>query len=183
MREQRLHPDQVHIGFNSFTYSHGALDQKAFFGRLLFDPSPTQGIPLAPRYDVLNVTLLVDLSNSAPIRTEGDQLFLNPQSVTIGEGRGFNGDGTEVIYLGSPVESCNIDVFAAHLATGAVRRLTSHPEYCDPVSFSPDNRWMAIMDTRGSGRNMFLAGMRGVPPLIDMIVSTLTSSTRNNVFA
>lgn len=180
MREFRLHPDQVHVGFSSFTYLNGALGQQAYFGRLLFNPSPTEGIPLAPRYDVVSLTLLVDLKNSAPIITKGDQLVLNPQSITIGEARGFNGDGTEVIFLGNPVESCNIDVFATHLITGAVRRLTSHPEYCDPVAFSPDNKWMAIMDTRGSGRQMFLAGMRGVPPLIDMIVSTLISSTRNN---
>ncbi|KAH8587945.1 saponin hydrolase precursor [Bisporella sp. PMI_857] len=180
MREPRLHPDQVHIQFNSYTFSGGSIGQNGYFGRILFNPSPTQGILSAPQYDVVNVTLLVNPNNSAAIYTEGDQLFLNPQAVTIGEARGFTGDGTEITYIGSPVESCNFDIFAAHLTTGAVRRLTSHPEYCDPVSFSPDNKWMAIMDTRGSGRNMFLAGMRGIPPLVDMIVSAFPASTRNN---
>ncbi|CAI7974116.1 hypothetical protein FRAHR75_1260006 [Frankia sp. Hr75.2] len=36
------------------------------------------------------------------------------------------------------------------------------------------------MDTRGSDRQMFLAGMRGIPPITDLITTSATSSTRNN---
>ena len=36
------------------------------------------------------------------------------------------------------------------------------------------------MDTRGSGRNMFIAGMRGIPPIVDIIATSLPASTRNN---
>lgn len=78
------------------------------------------------------------------------------------------------------MESCNTDVFAVNLTTGAVRRVTSHPEYCGRVAFSPDNKWITIMDPRGSGRNMFIAGMRGIPPLIDIVGGILPASTRDN---
>lgn len=36
------------------------------------------------------------------------------------------------------------------------------------------------MDTRGSGCNMFIAGMRGIPPLVDIVGGILPASTRNN---
>ncbi|CAK7200765.1 hypothetical protein SEUCBS139899_003464 [Sporothrix eucalyptigena] len=180
-REQRLHPDNVHIEFNAFTFEDGALGELAYFARIRFDPSPTTGFPLAPRYDVVNVTGLYN--TGAPSFFSADDsntLTINYSAIVVGESRGFNGDGTEVTYIGASWESCNIDVFAVHLTTGAVRRLTDNPEYCDPVAFSPDNKWIAIMDTRGSGRQMFLAGMRGIPPLVDMVASVLPSSTRNN---
>ncbi|KAH8884946.1 saponin hydrolase precursor [Thozetella sp. PMI_491] len=179
-REQRLHPDQVHIEFNAFTFTGGSIGQHAYFGRLVFNPAPTEGTPLAPRYDVINVTLLVDPTEVPSITADGDRLIINPPGRSPGEARGFNGDGSEITYIGASVESGNVDVFAVHLITGAVRRLTSHPEYCDPVAFSPDNKWMAIMDTRGSGRQMFIAGMRGIPPLVDMVSVLVPSSTRNN---
>ena len=36
------------------------------------------------------------------------------------------------------------------------------------------------MDTRRSHRQMFIAGVRGIPPLTDMISVSTTTSTRNN---
>jgi hypothetical protein len=180
IRELRLHPDNVHIEFSSFTFVSGSIGQFAYFSRLSFNPSPSQGIPLAPRYDLVNVTRLYNPSGPHSVTTNGSIIALNHQAISVGEARGFNGDGTELLYVGSSVESCNTDIFAVHLTTGAVRRLTSHPEYCDPAAFSPDNKWIAIMDTRGSGRNMFIAGMRGIPPLIDIVGGILPASTRNN---
>ncbi|KAH6984031.1 hypothetical protein EDB80DRAFT_591513 [Ilyonectria destructans] len=180
LREQRLHPDQVHLGFNAFTFNGGSLGQFGYFGRLAFNPAPTQGTPLAPRYDLVNVTRLYNPDKPHPISTDGSRILINPQAISVGEARGFNGDGSEVTYIGSSTESCNVDIYASHLTTGVVRRLTSHPEYCDPVAFSPDNKWMAIMDGRGSGRNMFIAGMQGIPPLVDIVGGLLPSSTRNN---
>lgn len=98
----------------------------------------------------------------------------------MGEFRGFSGRGTEATYVGSPVESSNIDVFAVHLQTGKVRRLTSHPEYCDPVAISPDDQWVAIEDTRGTDRQMWLSGMRNIPPITDLITTSVTPATRNS---
>ncbi|KJR83635.1 uncharacterized protein SPSK_04097 [Sporothrix schenckii 1099-18] len=181
LREQRLHPDNTHIEFSAFTFSDGVLGELAYFARIRFNPSPNTGIPLAPRYDVVNVTGLYSTEEPAFMSVvDGNRLAINYSAITVGESRGFNGDGSEITYIGNSWESCNVDVFAVHLTTGAVRRLTDNPEYCDPVAFSPDNKWIAIMDTRGSGRQMFIAGMRGIPPLVDIVASVLPSSTRNN---
>lgn len=179
-RELRLHPDQAHIQFNAFTTTALGLGQYGYFARIAFNPSPTTGTPLAPRYDLVNITRLHNSSLPKTLTFSGDKLTFDPNALYIGEVRGFSGDGSEITYVGYSTESCNIDVFAAHLTTGAVRRLTSHPEYCDPLSFSQDNKWMAIMDTRGSGRQMFIAGMRGIPPIVDLIANVLPASVRNN---
>ena len=183
IRELRLHPDNVHMGFNSFTILNGKIGQYAYMGKLQFNPYPTWGMPLSPRYDLVNVYRLYDPEALQPITVDRDNsslLHINPQSVMVGELRGFGGTGREITYIGFPAESSNIDVFAADLATGKVHRLTSHPEYVDPMDISPDDQWTVVMDTRGSGRQMFMAGMRGIPPLTDIVSSSATSSTRNN---
>lgn len=179
MRELRIHPDDVHLAWSSFTA--GAASQLGYLGRLSFNSHPTDGIPLGPRYDLTHVNLLVDPKGARPLAVSpNNELTINTSAITIGEIRGFSGTGHELTYIGYPHESCNIDVFAVNLFTGAVRRLTSHPEYVDPVDISPDDNWTVAMDTRGSGRQMFLAGMRQVPPIIDMLVTAVTASTRNN---
>ncbi|KAI5927084.1 hypothetical protein F4810DRAFT_652254 [Camillea tinctor] len=180
IRELRLHPDNVHLGFNSFDIENGAISQYAYFSRLQFNPAPTTGEPLAPRYDLVNVTRLFSQNDTRPFIVNGDRLVFNEEAITVGELRGFSGRGGEVTYIGYSTESCNIDVYAADLTTGAVRRLTAHPEYVDPVDISPDDQWTVVMDTRGTGRQMFMAGMRGIPPVIDLVAATVASSTRNN---
>jgi hypothetical protein len=111
---------------------------------------------------------------------DGTQLRCNPESISVGELRGFSGTGEEVTYIGSPIESNNIDVFAAHLTTGEIRRLTSNPEYVDPVDISYDNEWTVTDDTLGTNRQLFMTGMRGIPPITDIISTSAASSTRNN---
>ncbi|KAJ8132233.1 hypothetical protein O1611_g1394 [Lasiodiplodia mahajangana] len=180
IRELRIHPDNVHLGFSSFVISGGAISQFGYFSRLQFNPSPETGEPLVPRYDLVNVTMLYSPNNTPPWTVNGDQIEFHPLSNTVGELRGFSGRGGEVTFIGYSVESCNIDLFAVELATGVVRRLTAHPEYADPLDISPDDEWTAVMDTRGTGRQLFMAGMRGVPPLIDMVATTVASSIRNN---
>ncbi|KAI1763477.1 hypothetical protein GGR53DRAFT_497273 [Hypoxylon sp. FL1150] len=73
-----------------------------------------------------------------------------------------------------------MDVYAVKLAAGAVRRLTAHPEHVDPVDISPDDQWTAVMNTRGSNCQLFTAGMRGIPPVIDLMATIMASTTRNN---
>ncbi|KJK62223.1 hypothetical protein P875_00095542 [Aspergillus parasiticus SU-1] len=180
IRELRLHQDNVHLGFNSFTFSNGQLGQFGYFSRLQFNPSPKTGEPRSARYDLVNVTRLYNPESPQPISAKGNQLSFNRSAIAVGELRGFTGRGKEVTYIGNPVESCNIDVFAADLTTGKVRRVTDHPEYVDPIDVSPDDKWQVILDTRGTGRQMFMAGMRGIPPIIDLIATTVASSTRNN---
>ncbi|RKK23067.1 hypothetical protein BFJ68_g2485 [Fusarium oxysporum] len=180
IRELRLHPDDVHLGFNVFTTNGRKIGQYAYLGRLKFNAKPTAGIPLVPRYDVVKVTRLFNPEADQPIATHGKDITINRNAITVGELRGFSGRGTEVTYIGYPAESSNIDVFTVHLQTGKVRRLTSHPEYCDPIAISPDDQWMTILDTRGTDRQMWLSGMRHVPPITDLISTSVTSSTRNN---
>lgn len=183
MRELRLHPDDVHIGFSSLFVTAKGVSQFSLFGRIRYNPSPTAGEPLAPRYDVVDVSILHHDQRSRAIVIDPEdptQLIINPQSLAVGELRGFSGSGKEVTWIGYPVESCNMDVFAADLTDGAVRRLTSHPGYVDPVDISPDDKWSVVMDTRASERQMFLSGLRGVPPLIDLVVTAAVASVRNN---
>ncbi|KAF4994853.1 hypothetical protein FDECE_12981 [Fusarium decemcellulare] len=183
MRELRLHPDNVHIGFSSLFATEKGISQYSFFGKLSYNPSPRTGEPLSPRYDVVNVSLFHHKQRSRVLTVDPEdprRLLLNPDNLAVGELRGFSGTGNEVTYIGYPVESCNIDVFAANLTNGKVRRLTSHPDYVDPVDISPDDKWSVVLDTRGSERQMFLSGLRGVPPLIDMVVTGAVASVRNN---
>lgn len=184
IRELRLHPDNVHLGFNAATVTNGKLNQYGYFARLEFDPAPKTGTPLAPRYDLVKVTRLFDPApGRQPVTVDPHhpgRLKINPQAISVGELRGFSGTGDEVSYIGYPDESSNIDVFAANLRTGKVRRLTSNPEYTDPIAISPDDDWTVAMDTRGSNRQMFLAAMRAVPPVTDLITTSAVSSTRNN---
>ena len=184
IRELRLHPDNLHIGFNSMSISTGKIDQFGYIGRLEFDPSPTAGDPLIPRYDLTHVTRLFrdDLNQRvlAPDPKQKGQLRIDSNGIDVGEFRGFSKNGKEAFYVGYPFESSNIDLFAVDLGTGKVRRLTSNPEFADPIDASPDDRWMVVEDTRGSGRQMFLAAMRGIPPITDLITSGAVSSVRNN---
>ncbi|KAF5683800.1 saponin hydrolase precursor [Fusarium circinatum] len=165
IRELRLHPDDVHLGFNVFTINGRKLGHRR---------------PLVPRYDLVKVTRLFNPEADQPIATHGGHMAINRNAIAVGELRGFSGRGTEATYIGYPAESSNIDVFAVHLQTGKVRRLTSHPEYCDPLAISPDDNWMVVLDTRGTDRQMWLSGMRHIPPITDLISTSITSSTRNN---
>lgn len=176
-RELRLHPDDEHMGWSSFTDTGG---QNCYFGRLEFNKNPASGEPLAPRYDLVDVNILLDPNNATFIETEGSELTLNFEAIQVGELRGFSGTGDEITYIGPSWESTNIDVFGVHVITGEVRRLTTHPEYTDPIAFSADNEWFVVMDTRGTDRQMWMSGMRGIPPIIDIVAVTVASSTRNN---
>ncbi|GAB7336147.1 hypothetical protein MBLNU13_g08927t1 [Cladosporium sp. NU13] len=180
LRELRLHPDGLHLGFNVFSFVGERLGQTAYVGRLQFNASPSTSSPDGPRYDLIHVNHLYDPSAPQPVIIIGDGLVVDRDAITVGELRGFSGTGQEVLYLGYPYESCNMDVFAAHLTTGKVRRLTSHPGYVDPVQMSANDQSIVIMDTRSADRTTFMAGLRGVPPIIDQITTMACSSVRNN---
>ncbi|KAL4973005.1 hypothetical protein BDW66DRAFT_169044 [Aspergillus desertorum] len=160
---------------------HSEWRANAFFERLEFNPNPSTGAVLAPRYDLVDVNLLHDPVGPSilAINDKGER-ELHYEAISVGEMQGFSGAGDEILYIGSPHEANNFDIFTVHAATGRVRRLTSHPEYADPVSFSLDNKWFVVMDTGGSDRQMWLSGMRGIPPLIDLLTASAAASTRNN---
>ncbi|CAM5312826.1 TolB family protein [Streptomyces aurantiogriseus] len=183
IRELRLHPDDTHLGFSSMSVTGGRLDQFSYLGRLRFNPSPTTGTPLVPRYDLVKVSRLFDPTTTQPVDIDPGspgKLRFDPFVPSVGELRGFSGDGREVTYVGYPAESSNIDVFAADLTTGKVRRLTADPEYVDPVDISPDGKWTVVMDTRGTDRLSFLSAMRDVPGITDLLSASAISAARNN---
>jgi len=184
IRELRLHPDNVHMGFNSLSISKNRFDQFGYIGRLEFNPAPKTGEPLVPRYELTQVTRLFREGFDQRVLgldpLDPNKLRINHNGIDIGEFRGFSKSGREVFYVGYPFESSNIDLFAADLVTGRVRRLTSHPEYADPLDASPDDKWIVVEDSRGSGRQMFVAAMSGIPPITDLVTSSAVSSVRNN---
>ncbi|KAJ5918558.1 hypothetical protein N7466_010550 [Penicillium verhagenii] len=180
MRELRKHPDDVHISFNAISVSGGIIDEHAYFARLRFNTSPTTGTPGTPRYDLVNVTRLLDPTGSSMLSADGSNLTINAQAIVVGEARGFNGLGNRLDYIGLNRESCNIDINGVDLETGEVTRVTSDPEYVDPIDPSSDGKWTVIMDTTTENRMMFLAGMRGIPPLVDQLITGAVSSIRNN---
>jgi hypothetical protein len=175
-RELRLHPDDRHLAWSEFVGSN----QWSYLGLLEFNPNPQAGDPLAVRFDLVNVHLLYNAEDPGFLQLEDREMRFNETAVVVGELRGFSGPGDEITYIGLSTESCNIDVYAVHIGTGRVRRITTHPEYVDPIAFSADDTSIVIMDTRGSDRQMFMAGMRGIPPVIDLVASTVAASTRNN---
>ncbi|CAG8372861.1 unnamed protein product [Penicillium salamii] len=180
LRELRKHPDDVHISYNAMSLSGATTSQYAYFARLEFNPAPTTGTPLTPRYDLVNVTGLYESKGAALISANSSALSINPKAISVGEARGFGGLGDQVQYVGFPAESCNIDIFGVDLQSGKVVRVTNGPEYVDPIDTSPDGRWVVIMDSTDTDRLMFFAGMRGVPPLIDALTTAAISSIRNN---
>ncbi len=187
IRELRLDPDNVHLGFNTIANSPSGYTEWGMYGRLVFDPSPTTGLPLVPRYDIDNVTTLLP-SNPADqevitqVPGHPTELEIDHNAITVGEFRGFSKDGTEAFYIGYPWQSDSIDVFAVNLQTGAVRDATNETGYVDPIDASPDGNWL-VMDSvqlPSSDRSSFMAAMRDVPPITDVATVSAVSSVRNN---
>ena len=128
MRELRLSPDDTTLGWSHLTIKASGVEQFAFVGHLRFDPAPTTGTPLVPRYELDDVTRLfstdpADATFRVDPKRPGEVIF-NPLSPNMGELRGFTSDGKEVIGINNPAESNHVDVFATNLRTGKMRRLT-----------------------------------------------------------
>jgi hypothetical protein len=180
IRELRLHPDSVHLGFNALTISANGVGETSYFSRLSFNPSPSTGTPLVPRYDLVNVTQFADSKNPGSAYIKGDTLVLNSSAIGIvGEFRGFTGKGDEMLTIAT-IDSGNYDIIAIDLQNGQVRRITERPGYADPIGYSYDGRWSVILDTRATNRTFFLDGMRHVPPVADLVSGAFAASIRNN---
>lgn len=183
MRELRIHPDGVHLGWSSLALGGTKLDQFMYYGRLEFNSAPATGEPGVPRYDLINVNLMYDPEEVGPVWPDPDnpgELRLDPLLPEVGEFRRWSKDGQWAAYVGAPSRSNRIDIFKVHLETGEVRQLTRHPEYTDPMDLSYDGEWAVYLDTRGSDRQMFMSGIPGIPALTDLITSGFVSSVRND---
>jgi hypothetical protein len=167
LRELRLNPDGVHLGFNSFAM----LGEASGMATLVFNPAPKTGTPV-PRYDLEKVTLFYDTRPDTAMFTLDPKkpgYILHNTRSTPGEWRGWSSDGKSFFDV-SYVESGNYDLFRTSLATGDGVRITNDPGYTDPMKMSPDDKWFVAMDTRAvPERAMWYAGMQGIPPLTDMV--------------
>ena len=183
MRELRLSPDGVTLGWSSYSFNSAGIGQFSYVGRLVFNPAPSTGEPLVPRYDLTDVFRLFSPAPAdQPFRVDPDhpgEVLFNPLTHGMGELRGFTSDGKEVIGINHPSEANRVDVFATDLATGATRRLT-RTEYTDPIKMSPDDNWYVDLDVNVTGRSMFVAGMRGLPAMNDLVTIATVSEMRNN---
>jgi hypothetical protein len=191
MREMRLHPDGEHMAWGKLALGPLSgppdpqdpskflnLDEYAYLGRLVFNPSPTIGEPLAPRYDLENVNILINPQlNSTFINvdpTDPTKLKYD-QRGAVGEFRGFNGDGTAILGMGY-ANANNIDIFATDLRTAESERRTADPSYIDPVAISRDNAWTIGLEVRYKDRYKYIAGLPGVPPINQMMVASAGAS-------
>lgn len=197
MRELRLSPDGVHLAWNRIKLGPltgdveptrpGSVDvdQYGYFGRLRFASAPADGTPRVPRYEIENVSVLAreDLTDE-PFTVDPQnpaELRFAPKA-SIGEFRGFNGDGTGVLGM-CFYESNNVDICETGLSDPAAfsARRTSDPAYIDPIAVSPDNEWAVALESRGAApgpvnvegptmdRHMYLAGLPGVPSLNQLV--------------
>ena len=101
MRELRLSPDDMTLGWSHLSFKDHGVEQFAFVGRLTFDDSAddrdTARPPLRPRRRDQAVQL--DRDPTRPFLV--DEAFrarsiFNPSPPNMGELRGFSSDGTEV---------------------------------------------------------------------------------------
>ncbi len=174
-RELRINPDDTHLGWNTIAATAaGTIDEFGLLGRLVFNEAPTSGTPLVPRYDLADVSFLLNTTDPQltgrmisidPQRP--DQLRFDPPAGVIGEFRGFTSDGRSALGIGTQ-DACNWDPFATDLRTGASRRLGRDPSYMDPMHSSPDDAWTVVEDGRVDDRMAFLGGLPGVPPVLDL---------------
>jgi hypothetical protein len=158
----RLHPDGAHVGFAVAAGGHRAAPF-VWVASLFGDG----------RHYVLDKPQLLYRSDPAarmvrPGRTSGT-LEIDRTAIEIEALSGFSADGREIYYRGFPWESGSADLFAVTVATGKVRRITQAGGMVGPVAASPDGAWLALGDAGASGRRAFLAGLRTVPPLTDLV--------------
>lgn len=182
MRELRLNPDGVHLGWSSFV-PPPRYDEYGFFGRLVFNPAPKTGEPRAARYDIEKVSVMLNNSPQYAMfmpdpKAPGRLLHNTPRGV-IGEFRGFTSDGRSALGIFLQ-ESGNVDLYATDLQTGKSTRLTSDVSYTDPAKMSPDDRWLVYMNPRQSDRHMYYAGLRGIPPVVDLMALPVEVCCYNN---
>ncbi|WP_334186127.1 TolB family protein [Novosphingobium sp.] len=182
MRELRLNPDGEHLMWSHMIATGPDIDQHGLVGRLVFNPSPRSGTPLAPRYELEDAWVLTNATNPefAPFREDPKspgRLIRNPVKGAIGEARGWTRDGRNAVGMGIP-ESGNVDMFITDLVSGDSHRLTSAPGYADPILMSPDDTWFVVLDNRTTDRHMYYGAMQGVPPLTDELTRMVMLSAR-----
>jgi hypothetical protein len=80
-----LHPGNVHLLFNTLT----ATSEYTYLAGLKFDAVPTEGLPLASRYNLVNAYGQYNENNLAAVTISGSEIFINKSAIGIGESRGL----------------------------------------------------------------------------------------------
>jgi hypothetical protein len=116
----------------------------------------------------------------ARLRRTADAYELDdPRVVSArGELKSFTPDGRRVlvgVFSGYPYEAANPDVISVDLETGEERRVTTAPDYDEPVELSPDGEWYLVGSGRGSGLFETVSQVRR-PSFLGVALDPLTAA-------
>lgn len=145
-REFRIAPDSLHVGFS----------------QVRKDTRGTSGL--------IGIVGVLE-------RFDDHYEVADPRVVApFGELKDFSRDGQSVFTIsvdGSPLSVANSDTVRIALADGTVSRVTSHPDYDEPVTYSADAEWLVVGSGRGAG---LVAAVAQVPrsPLINVPLVSVT---------
>jgi hypothetical protein len=121
-------------------------------------------------------------------RTAHSYELRDPRVVsTRGELKSFTPDGRAVLvaaFTTNPYEAANPDVLRIDLAAGRESRVTSYPDYDEPVELSPDGRWYVVGSGRTSGLFETVAQVRRpnfIGPGIGPLTATLFINHREQL--
>jgi hypothetical protein len=120
-------------------------------------------------YAVQDARVIAPPVTSLAIGTDSDvwRNFTQPFEAKEASMRG----GLDWIMAGTP-EAGHYDNFAIDLTSGAVRRMTRHPDHDEGISFSGDEEWAVMSSSRTDNRVEFL-GLLPRPPYIEWIAFPL----------
>ncbi len=133
-REFRLAPDGAHIGWTQVRSDTGTV---LVIGELRREAS---------HYELDDVEILTDTGPRLVV-DEAGRSVLTPN--TAGELKQFERGGTHLTYIAGG-GGLGFDVFELDIASGAVRRLTTHADYDETLHFSPDGAWFVVGSKRSA---------------------------------
>lgn len=123
----------------------------------------------ADHYEVQDARVIAPPIQSLVLGTDSDvwRNFTQPFEAKEAAMRG----GLDWVMAGTP-DAGHYDNFAIDLGSGAVRRMTRHPDHNEGISFTPDEEWAIVSSARTDNRVEFL-GLLPRPPYIDWIAFSL----------
>jgi hypothetical protein len=123
----------------------------------------------ASRYVVADARVIVPPFDPETLGTDAAlwRSFTQPFEAKYGALRG----GLDWVEAGTP-NAGHYDTSVIDLETGALRRLTRHPDHDEGVRFSRDEQWAVLQSGRTDGRVEFL-GLLPRPPYIDWIAFSI----------
>lgn len=120
-------------------------------------------------YDLADARVIAPPLQSVVLGTDADlwRNFTQPFEAKESSMRG----GLDWVVAGTP-EAGHYDDIAIDLTSGAVRRMTSHPDHNEGIHFTADEEWATVSSARTTNRVEFL-GLLPRPPYVDWIAFSL----------